>query len=222
MCKTLYFEGAGWSKAIKGYSDIPNCRIRTAFTNNDGKKIYLEILADEVRKKDFRSSWLTYPPGTPIAFVDSCHYITDDPKIDDCNNSRIYYSDGKSIERNHESVFIFTYENLLKFVNEKLNCSFEKTEVLNELTGYWVFNDKGKHGTFSFYNFGDEFNYDAEKTAKRLAKRDELRAYFEQFMEYDNASYWTDENGDLVVRINTYEEVFKKMKFKERQFTIKI
>ena len=165
---------------------------------------------------------MTYPPGTPIAFIDSAHYITDDPKIDDCNESRIYYSDGKSIERNHDSVFIFTYENLLKFVNEKFNCSFDKTEVLNELTAYRVFNDLAEYGTFAFYNFGDEFKYDAKKTAKRLAKRDELSKYFKQFMEYDNSSYWVNNKGNLVVRINTYEDVFKKMKFKKRQFTVRI
>ena len=220
--KTLYFEGAGLSSAIRGYSDIPNCRIRTAFTNDNGKKIYLEILADEVTKKDFRASWLKYPAGTPIGFIDSAHYITDDPEIADCNSSKIHYDNGKAIERNCDSVFIFTYENLLKFVNEKFCCSFEKVEVLNELTGYHVFNDNGKYGTFAFYNFGDEFNYDAEKTAKRLAKKKELSEYFEQFMKYDNSSYWPDENGDLVVRINTYDRLFQQMKFKERQFTIKI
>lgn len=219
--KTLYFEGAGWSKAVRGYSDIPNCRIRTAFTNDKGDKIYLEIIADVIFKKDYRT-WFPYPPGTPIAFIDSAHYITDDPEIDDCNSSRIYFPNGKSVSHNHDSVFIFTYENLLKFVNETFGCSFDNTVVLNELTGYRVFNDSGKHGTFAFYNFGDEFQYDDERTQKRLAKMNELSEYFKQFMQYDNTSYWVDENGDLVVRINTYENVFQQMKFKERQFTIKI
>lgn len=222
--KTLYVEGAGWSKAIRGYSDIPNCRIRTAFTNNDGKKIYFEVIADEVDKrriKDKRN--FGYPLGTPLGFVDFAHYITDDQEIDDCNESKVYFN-GQIVERSHDSIFIFTYENLKKFINERFNCSFDEVVCLNELTGYCVHSGKARKGwgTSEMYNFGDEFPYDAEKTAKRLAKRDELKAYFEQFMQYDNASYWVDDNGDLVVRINTYEELFKKMKFKERQFTVKI
>lgn len=34
MSKTLYFEGAGCISA----GEVANCRIRTAFTNDDGKK----------------------------------------------------------------------------------------------------------------------------------------------------------------------------------------
>ena len=41
MKKTLYFEGAGWGHC----NDVENCRIRTAFTNKDGKKIYIEFLS---------------------------------------------------------------------------------------------------------------------------------------------------------------------------------
>lgn len=220
--KTLYFEGAGWHKAVRGYSDIPNCRIRTAFTNDKGDKIYLEILAYEIREKDFRRSWCSYPTGTPIAFIDSAFYITDDPEIDDCNKNRICFPDGEAIDQTTKSVFIFTYENLLKFINETFGCSFDNTIVLNKLTGYKVFNDFVKNGNFASYNFGDEFQYDDERTQKRLAKMNELSEYFKQFMESDDSSYWADENGDLVVRINTSDKVFQQMKFKERQFTIKI
>jgi len=39
--KTLYFEGAGLENAYKG--EISNCRIRTAFTNNEGKKFILKF-----------------------------------------------------------------------------------------------------------------------------------------------------------------------------------
>ena len=154
-----------------------------------------------------------YKMGDCIGWVDSCHYITDDPKIDDCNASRTGFEHTK---------FLFTKENILKFVNEKLGCSFDKVVILNDLTGYKVFKEMKFYGTSEFYNFGDEFKYDDEKTKKRLAKRDEFKKYFEQFMQYDNSSYWVDDNGDLVVRINTYDSVFKQMKYKERQFTVKI
>jgi len=39
VVKTLFFEGAG---AVER-GDVENCRIRTAFTTNDGKKVYLEL-----------------------------------------------------------------------------------------------------------------------------------------------------------------------------------
>lgn len=41
MKKTLYFEGAGCVPC----NDVENCRIRTAFTNKEGKKIYIEFLS---------------------------------------------------------------------------------------------------------------------------------------------------------------------------------
>ena len=39
--KTLYFEGAGCIGTQ--VNDVENCRIRTAFRDNDGKEIYLEL-----------------------------------------------------------------------------------------------------------------------------------------------------------------------------------
>lgn len=215
MKKILYFEGAG---CVHGYgdSDIENCRIRTAFTNNQGKKIYLELTSQEVKKVDHKkyNRFKEYPVGFCLAWIDFCHYITEDK--DDCNESTI------SFERSFR--FHYTKEDLLKFINEKLDCSFESVVILNELTNFCVHSRKNRSGRgFDRYNYGDEFSYDEEKTKKRLAKRDELKAYFEQFMQYDNSSYWVEEEtGNLIVRINTYDEVFKKMKFKERQFVIEI
>jgi len=36
--RTLYFEGAGWDKADVSIATIGNCRCRTAFKNDEGKK----------------------------------------------------------------------------------------------------------------------------------------------------------------------------------------
>lgn len=212
--KTLYFEGAGCVHAY-GNSDVENCRIRTAFKTDSGKMVYLEMLCNQVTKYNYQyQAYEGYKMGDCIGWVDSCHYITDDPEIDDCNASRTGFEHTK---------FLFTKANILQFINEKLNCSFDEVVILNELTGYRVFKDTMKlYGTSAYYNFGDEFQYDDEKTIKRLTKMKELKAYFEQFMQYDNSSYWVDDNGDLVVRINTYDSVFKQMKYKERQFTVKI
>ena len=48
--KVLYFEGAGWSGADISKATVGNCRIRTAFHLDDGRKVYLEIIACEVTK----------------------------------------------------------------------------------------------------------------------------------------------------------------------------
>lgn len=214
MKKVLYFEGAG---CVHGYgdSDIENCRIRTAFTNNQGKKIYLELTSSEKTRynKNFER-FKDKPFGYCAAFIDFCHFVTSDK--DDCNESRLEF------ERNY--TFHYTKADLLQFINEKLNCSFDEVVILNELTGYQVHSRTNTSGRgLDKYNYGDEFQYDEEKTKKRLAKRDELKKYFEQFMKYDNSSYWIEKDtGNLVVRINTYDEVFKKMKFKERQFVVEI
>ena len=48
MEKTLYFEGAGCSGTKR--NDVENCRIRTAFHNDKGESIYLELTSCEVSK----------------------------------------------------------------------------------------------------------------------------------------------------------------------------
>ena len=50
MSKTLFFEGAGCVPC----GEVANCRIRTAFTNNDGKKVYIEFISYTVTKNDHK------------------------------------------------------------------------------------------------------------------------------------------------------------------------
>ena len=47
MTKTLYFEGAGCVPR----GEVENCRIRAAFTNDNGEKNYLEMNGMEVSGK---------------------------------------------------------------------------------------------------------------------------------------------------------------------------
>lgn len=49
--KTLYFEGAGWSDTDSS-TNVGNCRIRTAFTNDDGRQIYLEMSSGKERARN--------------------------------------------------------------------------------------------------------------------------------------------------------------------------
>lgn len=141
--KTLYFEGAGCFKTIDG--DIDNCRIRTAFTNNQGKKIYLEILGNRVTKNSMPKVKHLINAG----FIDIAHYITDDK--DDENKNRI---------KTDKKIFEYNQEEILKFVNS-LDCNFKAVQVLPDLAGYRVFGDN------NVYNYGDEFEYNEELTKKR-------------------------------------------------------
>lgn len=221
MKKTLYFEGAGCVPC----NDVENCRIRTAFTNKDGKKIYIEFLSGYKHTKieyGKNGRKLKHPKMISedgYLYCDFCHYITEDAEIDDCNQSRL------SCERNAEMEKVkYTKENILTFVNENCNADFEEVVILDDLAGYRVHAD-GKRNTPEAYNYGDLFNYDAELTRKRREKVEEMKKEFCVLFnqKYDNTSYWIDDNGNLTVRINTYEEVLKKANWtKGRQFIVEV
>lgn len=213
MKKVLYFEGAGFVPA----GEVTNCRIRTAFTNDDGKKIYIEFTSYTVTNIDHKkwNRYLGYEVGTVLGFCDYCHYITDDPSVDDCNKSRL------SCERNGQ--FIYTYESIKNFINKNCNASFDEIIILDNLAGYRVFNDSGKSNTPEAYNFGDTFAYDAKLTEKRIAKVAELSEHFKQIFnkKSDNTSYYI-ENGVLNVCLNVSEEVRKKAGYTNRRFTVEV
>ena len=124
--KTLIFEGAGWDKAE--HNGVGNCRIRTRIRNNDGRVIYLEMGGTKFSGKVI-PSWAK--DFDFIGRIDSCFY--DDAKWDKRSN---HSKDLAKFEREH---FEYTKENILAFVNEKLNCSFDTMEVINK--GLYV------HGT---------------------------------------------------------------------------
>lgn len=215
MKKVLYFEGAGCVPA----GEVTNCRIRTAFTNNDGKKIYIEFTSYTVANIDHNNwnRYLDYEVGTVLGFCDYCHYITDDPSVDDYNKSRL------PCERKRNGQFIYTYEGIKNFINKNCNASFDEIAVLDNLAGYRVFNDNGKSNTPEAYNYGDTFAYDAELTEKRIAKVAELSEYFKRIFnqEYDNTSYYI-ENGVLNVCLNVSEKAREKAGFKERCFVVEV
>lgn len=211
--KILYFEGAGCVPA----GEVANCRIRTAFTNDNGKKVYIEFISYTVTNIDHKKwkCYSEYEVGTVLGFCDYCHYITDDPNIDDCNKSRL------SCERNKP--FIYTYEGIKNFINENCNASFDEIIVLDNLAGYKVFNDSGKHNTSEHYNFGDTFAYDEELTKKRIAKVAELSEHFKRIFnqKYDNTSYYI-ENNALTVCINVEKSKRIAAGYTDRKFIVEV
>ena len=113
---------------------------------------------------------------------------------------------------------------ILKFVNS-LGASFDAIEVLPNLAGYRVHAGGGK------CNFGDEFPYDADLTAKRLAIHDEIYAIEKAEREedrekprherrfvhgpgygkvYPNFSLWVDDKDPEVLHLLRHFNGFNK------------
>lgn len=178
MSKTLYFEGAGIEGT--GNPEIGNCRIRTAFHNDKGEAIYLEILGFEITKNSApRLKKYTYG-----GIVDSCHYILND---DDENKH--------SIKGIRDKDFEYTKAEILRFVNS-LGCSFDEVVILPDLAGYRVFKDNDG------YNFGDEFQFNAERTARA----EEIKRHFyalekDEGRQYPNFSLWVDHNNPGILHL---------------------
>jgi len=120
--KTLIFEGAGWADAdTSKATDVTNCRIRTRLRNNSGRVIYLEILCCHFENPKTTPEWAKGMNYT--AYIDSVFYS--DSKWD---NNRNFSRDLQPLTNIH---FEYNKDNILKFVNEKLNCSFDNIVIYN-------------------------------------------------------------------------------------------
>ena len=196
--KVLYFEGAGWSGADISKRTIGNCRIRTAFINNEGRKIYLEITGYEKSTNDKKiNRYPEYQIGDAIGFVDYCFYIDTEEK-DPCNNCRI-----KDIE--HNAKFSFTKIGITEMINKKLNCSFETIEVLPDLGGYRVHTDNRG------YNMMEDYNYNPEL----IQKREEIEKHFDELeksegKQYPNFSLWVDDNDIYLLHLMRHFNGYNK------------
>lgn len=222
MDKVLYFEGAGWSGADISKATIGNCRIRTAFSLKNKKRVYLEIIASEITKDDWRlknrstnidanERQARLKECAPyVGFIDACHYITDDIPNDDCNKHHIKYKG--------TDIIPYTLDGILKFVNS-LGTSFDKIEVVPDLGGYRVFPESNSCNGINGYYYGDEFQYDAERTKRA----EEIYSYFYEIerrelqedkamgtnkfvhspsgTSYPNFSLWVDEHNPEMLHL---------------------
>ena len=208
--KTLYFEGAGC--APRG--DVPNCRIRTAFHLDNGDALYLELTGSEVTKHS-PNRLKCY---TNAAHVDHCFYITGFPQYGPVPADKPSCST-HICERGVN--FEYCMAEILRFVNS-LGASFDAVEVLHNLAGYRV------HAGCGNYNYGDEFPYDRELTAKReaiynaiydmeKAEREADRAagtkkfaHGPSGMVYPNFSLWVDEENPALLHLLRHFNGFNK------------
>lgn len=184
MSKVLYFEGAGWSGADISKATVGNCRIRAAFHLDNGKAVYLEIIACERSAKGKQP----YYEG----FVDSCHYITG--SAEDCNRSRL---------RPRYRTFEYNHAEILRFVNS-LGCSFDAIEVAPVLGGYRVFKERFGYG-LSDYNFGDAFVLDRNLLEAREAVEASIHEKeIARGEKYPCYSLWVDEQDPAILHYKNF------------------
>lgn len=115
----LLFCGMGMEFKPEINDGIGNHRIRTHFINNDGKECFIELgtKCDKiVKKKRIKDNNLR------IDFA-----ILDYNKKDKYGYDSFSYN-YKGLESNTPEM-LYTYENVLKLVNEYFNCSFKKMVV---------------------------------------------------------------------------------------------
>lgn len=222
--KILYFEGAGCVPC----NDVENCRIRTAFTNKESKKIYIEFIQGcKVTKVEYSKNGRKlknpkYISENGYLTCDFCFYITDDKTIDDCNYSRVKCDDGKNVERNMDIEKVkYTKENILQFVNKYCNADFDKIVVLDNIAGFRAMNDS--YGVYSSYNYGDEFVYNKDLTKRRIEKVKELEKKFAKIFNepYSNASFYI-ENDKLMCHIYVSKERLAKAGLDENDRTFMV
>ena len=188
MGKTLYFEGAG----MEGTGGaVGNCRIRTALTNDEGARYYLEIggnKGNEVWRRDHPE----LDGFDLVSTVDYCFEITGDHE--DCNERR------HETERSHS--FPFTLAGILAYVNNELGCSFDAVEIAPPLAGYRVHANRPDS-----YRFGDEFEFDPVSTAR--AEKIE-QAHLEMQKAAGEAfpclSVWRDEDDAGLLHVKHFRQ----------------
>lgn len=146
--KVLFFEGAGCVER----GDVENCRIRTAFKNDEGVKIYLELLGTEVT----RNSPVRWHQYTNAGYVDYCYELYDDG-----------YSDAIRFDIESKN-FEYSKQGILDFVNQELGCSFTDICVTDCFYGYHVHRPKGR------YTLMDDYAFDHEKAAAARKAYDKI------------------------------------------------
>jgi hypothetical protein len=160
--KTITFEGAGCADADSSKAtDMTNCRVRTTFINDEGKKIYLELTGTIPSK---------YSPKSVQAFKFYGHvshvFLTVDQKS---NCSHDYFNYKKILEG-----FEYTKADVLKFLKKHCNASFESVVVDND-SSYSGFSHTGLES--------DDFHNDKPRQEPHLGFNTEQTACLAIYIE---------------------------------------
>lgn len=196
--RILWFEGAGmWGTG----GEAGNCRLRTAFTNDDGISYYLEVIGTQYDRKRLKQLGLDgeYTVDEHVGFVDFAFRITADPKVDDCNESRHELQDDRTR-------FHYTLGGILDLVNRRLGCSFDEVRIAPEFSGYRVHTGRQTETSLD-YSFGDEFVLDEEATEKITALHERECARQRDLGErYPVVGILRDEKDADVIHVKHYNK----------------
>lgn len=144
--------------------------------------VYLEIICGTIGKENRK---LGLEP-TYYGWIDYLHFVTDDDRNDDCNRHILPFERRARID--------YTLESILKFVND-LGASFDAVAVCPDLGGYRVFRDGYSPKGTERLNYGDEFQYDPDMTARREAVyRHVYELEKSEGSRYPNFSLWVDQD----------------------------
>lgn len=210
MEKVLYFEGAGgnfYSEEQTKYSDIGYFRIRTSFLNNDGKQIFLDMgngyIYDKKGKNVERFS----------LWIDFCFEVPKD------KDEKIEYNKFYNRNKDHLKVRLLNYtkEDITKWINENLNCSFDTIEVLDYFYNYRT------HGESGTYNLMEnvELNHERAKARKEIYNKIDMEYRTTLNEKYSKINIMEMNDNDIVIKCHASENALSKADL-ERVVTIPV
>ena len=195
--KVLWFEGAGCVER----GDVENCRIRTAFRNNWGIEIYLEISSVEVTK---------HSPAHLREFVNAGF-------IDYCHTVKGYDEEVENLVKRY-TAFEYSKDRILRLVNEHTDCSFDEIRVADSFYGYHVHKNGGGYNLMHDHVFDDK---KAEAARNAFEKIDmEIRAKLEE--RWSKISLLSLNDSSITVRCYASKEsmLAHGMNPEQRQITV--
>lgn len=211
--KLLYFERRGYGD----YNGIC-CRIESVFKNDAGELVYMCASAwplNKEQKKHYERS--TGNQAADIAFSMNAGYCIMQGKY-------YRYKDFPDAEKKRypDNGVEYTLPNICAWVNSITNSSFDEVMVLPELSGYSTRSDDNTK-----VNRGDTFRYQPRITRQREQKVEELKQLHKQQFpslecRNDNTSYWIDDSGKLMVRLNVSDEEMAAAGYTKRTFAVEI
>lgn len=199
MKKILLFEGAGMNIYEEG-SDVGNHRIRTAFINDNGDKIYLELGGNlQNCKTSKRFGWYTH--------IDNCFNIS---VSTDENVSRI--------KLNNTFFKGYSKRELTNYINENLNCKFDTIEVLDWMEGYRV--HRNRHEC----NLMDDHKLNRKRTIARNKAYEKIdKEIMEKLGEkYSKISLQSMDEESITIKCHTFEKDLYKIGMSKDNRLLKI
>lgn len=172
--KVLFFEGAGCAER----GDLENCRIRTAFRNDEGKAFYLELSGFEKHKRT--PDYLKHFEN--VGHIDYCYELG---------------KDGEKLRADIERKnFEYSRQSILDFVNREMGCSFTDIVIVDMFYDYRVHKDGGG------YNFMEDHDWNVEKAhAARKAFFDiDMKIRKQLGEKYSQISLWEIGSDSITVR----------------------